>query len=87
MGRMRIKNLWSVRTVDDISVLTIYKQSINQSTQSGLLDSKSTFDGDVAGLCGLTRVDVEAALQKICTSDRETRIKKHISTMTKQFNG
>ena len=23
MGRMRIKNLWSVRTVDDISVLTI----------------------------------------------------------------
>lgn len=41
--------------------------------------------GDVAGLCGLTRADVEAALKKICTSDRE--IKKHISTMTKQFNG
>lgn len=36
---------------------------------------------DVAGLCGLTRADIEAALEKLCGSDIDA-YKKHLQDMT-----
>jgi hypothetical protein len=43
-------------------------------------------DEDVAGLCGLTRVDIEAALKEIYGSDLEA-YRKHLSDMTTYLNG
>jgi hypothetical protein len=40
----------------------------------------------VAGLCGLTRVDIEAALEKLCGSDTDA-YKKHLQDMTIYLNG
>lgn len=40
---------------------------------------------ELAGLCGLTFPDVEAALAKICDSEVET--KKHLSELTKYTDG
>jgi hypothetical protein len=45
-----------------------------------------SFDPDLAGLCGLTRTDIEAALKQICGSDLEAK-DKHLSLMTQYFNG
>jgi len=45
-----------------------------------------SFDKDLAGLCGLTRADIEAALKEICGSDLDT-YQNHLSTMTEFFNG
>ena len=45
-----------------------------------------SFEKEVAGLCGLTRVDLEAALMKVCGSDAKN-YENHLLTMTKYFNG
>src|SRR6059058_2081694 len=45
-----------------------------------------SFDEDLAGLCGLTRTDVEAALKKVCGSDTDA-YENHLSVMAKYFNG
>ena len=41
---------------------------------------------EVAGVCGLTRMDIEAALKIACGSDIDA-YKKHLSIMTSYFNG
>jgi hypothetical protein len=43
-------------------------------------------DKEVAGLCGLTRTDIEAALKEVCSSDTNA-YEKHLSIMTIYFNG
>jgi len=45
-----------------------------------------SFDKEVAGLCGLTRTDIEAALKEVCSSDTNA-YKKHLSIITNYFNG
>ena len=40
----------------------------------------------VAGLCGLTRADIEAALKKLCGSDIDA-YEKHLKDMTTYLNG
>jgi hypothetical protein len=45
-----------------------------------------SFDKDLAGLCGLTRKDVDAALKEICGSDLGA-YEYHLSRMTEFFNG
>jgi len=45
-----------------------------------------SFDKDVAGLCGLTRSDVEAALKTVCGLNSES-YEKHLSIMTEWYNG
>ena len=44
-----------------------------------------SFDKDVAGLCGLTRKDIEASLQKACDSDINAIT--HLSVVTRYYNG
>ena len=41
---------------------------------------------NVAGLCGLTRADIEAALEKVCGSDVDA-YKTHLQDMTMHLNG
>ena len=43
-------------------------------------------DEDMAGLCGLTRADIEAALEALCGSDNDA-YKKHLQDMTTYLNG
>ena len=43
-------------------------------------------DKNVAGLCGLTRTDIEAALKEVGGSDTNA-YKKHLSIITNYFNG
>jgi hypothetical protein len=43
-------------------------------------------DDDVAGLCGLTHADMEAALEKLCGSDIDA-YKKHLQETTTYLNG
>jgi hypothetical protein len=43
-------------------------------------------DKNVAGLCGLTRTDIEAALKEVGGSDTNA-YEKHLSIMTNYFNG
>ena len=43
-----------------------------------------SFDERAAGLCGLARTDIEAALKICCTNEDYQR---HLSTMTKYLNG
>ena len=43
------------------------------------------FDPDVAGLCGLTHLDIQAALEILCPESEA--YKEHLSSMTKYFNG
>ena len=45
-----------------------------------------SFQREMAGLCGLTRTDIEASLREICGSDHEA-CQKHLSTMTKCLDG
>lgn len=45
-----------------------------------------SFDKDVAGLCGLTRKDIEASLKKACDLDINA-YKTHLSVMTRYYNG
>jgi hypothetical protein len=45
-----------------------------------------SFLREMAGLCGLTRADIEASLREICGSDHEA-YQKHLSTMTKCLDG
>lgn len=45
-----------------------------------------SFDNDVAGLCGLTRKDIEASLKKACDSDTNA-YKTHLSVMARYYNG
>ena len=45
-----------------------------------------SFDDDVAGLCGLTYTDIEAALKEVCGLDLEA-YNKHLSVITEFFNG
>src|SRR5438045_2064448 len=45
-----------------------------------------SFSKRVSGLCGLTHADIEASLKKVCGSDHEA-YQKHLSVMTKYFNG
>jgi hypothetical protein len=45
-----------------------------------------SFDHDVAGLCGLTSSDIQAALKKVCSVDSEA-YHQHLSAMTEYFNG
>ena len=45
-----------------------------------------SFHKDVAGLCGLTRSDIQAALRKVCGPDSEA-YERHLSAMTEYFNG
>jgi hypothetical protein len=45
-----------------------------------------SFHVSVAGLCGLTRADIEAALEKLCDSDIDA-YKKHLQDMTTYLNG
>jgi hypothetical protein len=45
-----------------------------------------SFQREMAGLCGLTRADIEASLREICGSDHEA-YQKHLSTVTKCLNG
>jgi hypothetical protein len=45
-----------------------------------------SFNSNIAGLCGLTRTDIEASLREICGSDHEA-YEKHLSAMTRCFNG
>ena len=45
-----------------------------------------SFDEDVAGLCGLTRKDIEASLKKACGSDINA-YETHLSVVTRYYNG
>ena len=45
-----------------------------------------SFNKKVVGLCGLTRTDIEAALEEVCGSGTET-YKNHLLNMTQYFNG
>ena len=45
-----------------------------------------SFDEDVAGICGLTRKDIEASLKKTCDSDINA-YKTHLSVMTRYYYG
>ena len=45
-----------------------------------------SFDEDVAGLCGLTRSDIQAALKTVCGLNSES-YEKHLSIMTEWYNG
>jgi len=45
-----------------------------------------SFDEDVAGLCGLTHAEIQAALGTVCGQDSEA-YKEHLSAMTAYFNG
>ncbi|KAL0640096.1 hypothetical protein Q9L58_000924 [Maublancomyces gigas] len=44
-----------------------------------------SFEKEVAGLCGLTRADIAAALQVIC--DSETKAAEHLTQLTKYADG
>ncbi len=44
-----------------------------------------SFDPDLAGLCGLTHSDVQAALEILCPESEA--YEKHLSSMTRYFNG
>ena len=45
-----------------------------------------SFDRDVAGLCGLTSLDIQASLKMICGSDLKG-YQDHLSSMTEYYNG
>jgi hypothetical protein len=80
-----VKSLLTKNRISRIFIAGVSPLSLTDIGSGFNIARNISFDGDVAGLCGLTRADVEAALTKICASDRE--VKKHISTMTKHFNG
>ena len=44
-----------------------------------------SFDPDLAGLCGLTHSDIQAALEILCPESEA--YKEHLSPMTNYFNG
>ena len=44
-----------------------------------------SFDPDLAGLCGLTRSDVQAALEMLCPESEA--YEEHLSSMTRYING
>ncbi|KAH0564824.1 hypothetical protein GP486_001784 [Trichoglossum hirsutum] len=45
-----------------------------------------SFHKDLAGLCGLTRTDIQSALEVVCGPNSDA-YKKHLSAMTEHFNG
>lgn len=88
-----IKDFWA--TVKSLMELRygIRKCFITGISPLSLVDNTSgfniavnmSFEKEVAGLCGLTRADIAAALQVIC--DSETKIAEHLTELTKYANG
>ncbi|RPA89845.1 hypothetical protein L873DRAFT_1822113, partial [Choiromyces venosus 120613-1] len=88
-----VKDFWA--TVKDLFDLPygIQKCYITGISPLSLADSTSgfnisvnmSFEEEVAGLCGLSRADVEEALKRICQSKAD--VKQHLARLTKYANG
>ncbi|KAG0131609.1 hypothetical protein HOY82DRAFT_539353 [Tuber indicum] len=59
--------------------------SLTDSTSGFNISVNMSFEEEVAGLCGLSRVDVEEVLEGIC--DSKTDAEGHLARLTKYANG
>jgi hypothetical protein len=81
-----VKLLWQDGMIKRVFVTGISSLSLTDLGSGYNIGQNLSFDQDLAGLCGLTCQDIEAALGEVCGSDREA-YQYHLSNMTKFFNG
>jgi hypothetical protein len=59
--------------------------SLTDNTSGFNIAYNMSFNSKVAGICGLTRADLVAALRMIC--DSEEKVEEHLKLLTKYANG
>jgi hypothetical protein len=79
-----IKSLLSPNGIQRVFVTGIAPLSLADLGSGFNVATNVSSDEDMAGLCGLTRADIEASLEALCGSDAH---KKHLQAMTTYLNG
>lgn len=88
-----IKDFWAVAKGMIDLPFGIQKCFITGISPLTLVDNTSgfniavnmSFEEELAGLCGLNRADIVAALEKICATEAD--ISRHVETLSKYANG
>jgi hypothetical protein len=80
-----LKTLWQGGDIPRIFVTGISSLSLTDVASGFNVSQNLSFDENLAGLCGLTRMEIEAALRSICSSDDD--VNYHLSYMTEYANG
>src|SRR2546421_501174 len=89
---LTFKSFWSaVKSLFSQGIRRAFITGISPLSLSGVgsgfnVARNLSFHKDLAGLCGLTGSDIQAALKQVCGPDSETH-QKHLSAMTEYFNG
>jgi len=83
---LAIKSLLSTSGIRRVFVTGIAPLSIAGLGSGFNVATNVSSDEDMAGLCGLTRGDIEAALKTLCGSDNDA-YKRHLQDMTMYLNG
>src|SRR2546423_5479550 len=83
---LAIKSLLSTSGIRRVFVTGIAPLSIAGLGSGFNVATNVSSDEDMAGLCGLTRTDIEASLETLCGSDNDA-YKKHLQDMTTYLNG
>ena len=78
--------LGSTNGISRVFITGISPLSINGIGNEFNVARNISFHKNVAGLCGLTHEDIEAALNEVCGLDTEA-CENHLSALTKSFNG
>src|SRR5438045_1236817 len=80
-----LKSLWESGDFPRIFITGISSLSLTDISSGFNIGRNLSFHKDLAGLCGLTHLEIEAALRNICSSEDD--VNKHLSDMTEYFNG
>jgi hypothetical protein len=80
---LAIKALMELNGIQEVFVTGIAPLSL---ASLGSISTNVSSDEDMAGLCGLTRADIEAALETLCGSDNDA-YKRHLQNMITYLNG
>ena len=82
----RVESHLGINEIEKCFVTGISPLSLTDVGSGFNVAKNLSFHPNLAGLCGLTHTDIEAALKQTCGSDLEAK-DKHLSLMTQYFNG